>query len=135
MIKPAQQQSVCIEIGRWPKILVTDSIPPRNMDPWACQQILVVTCKLRSRSGTQRGIAGNRALEISIVPAGDMQSRHLNLVITITDVQVSPEGLLIRIRLTMQNPIANITRQFWIGNRGMLCIRHEAGLGTHIAPR
>src|SRR3984893_4239964 len=130
MVEPAQKDRVGIEQRLGTEIGGADTISPGDVLPRSGNQVLMLACKRASGVVAQRQKGVDAPVEKNVVPAADMEGRHLNAVKPLADVERCP----IFARLIVIEPIEHVPGYALPLQSGMLAKRQHAGLHREIVP-
>src|SRR5271163_822824 len=125
MVEPAEQDCIGIEQGLRPEVRSSRTVAPGQVDPWAGDQVLVIS---RDRAACAKGEgeeAVYAALEIGVVPAGNVQRRDANTIEGVAYAERGPVFAGIRV----VKPVEDVSWQALAMQRGMIAEGYDAGLG------
>lgn len=131
VIEPAKQNRVGIEQRLGAEIRGSDAIAPRNVHPRPGDQVLMIAREVAARIGRKRQESVGAASHVGVIPPGNMQRGHADLIQALGDIERGP----IFAGLIVSEPIERVLRQPFAVECGMLAKRKHAGLRREIRPR
>src|SRR3984893_3456164 len=128
MIKPAEQNRIRIEQRVTSEVRGANTIAPGNVLPGPGHEILVLAREDAARMLGQGTKAINAALEIRVVPAGDVQRGNADPIERLAQVERGP----VLAGLGVIEPIAHILRKSFAAHCRMFTEGQQTGLRREV---